>query len=327
MVWQNGELLVGGRVKQQGQAACRAGIFEAGRQCDRAAGDLEIQTVLRRAFSALGRKEGFELNAQQTPLGQHPAALLDEIPEILLERRRRDDDRLAEKRAHLGPADIKNVAQTRQVGQSQPVLRRGQPVAETGAVQKKREPAGAAGRAQGLQLFPGIDRAVLGRVGNIDHAGLNQMLAVAVVPVRAEGIQYLGGGDFSIRGREREHLVACGFDGARLVDVNMSRGGAQHALMRAEQGGNDGGVGLRAAHEEVDGGVRCLTELPYGRGSGLAVGVVPVAGRLLQIRLAELFKNQGVASLRIIAFKMKHRSILRKKYSSARRRIAAGPRA
>jgi hypothetical protein len=70
--------------------------------------DFEIEPV---------RKQRFELNAQEPPLAEHAAALLDVISKVFLQRFVVEHERLAKQRAKLRSADGKRARVPRKVGQ------------------------------------------------------------------------------------------------------------------------------------------------------------------------------------------------------------------
>ena len=87
--------------------------------------------------------------------------------------------------------------------------------------------------------------------------------------------------DFAVMVGEREHFVAGEFDSARLMHVHMSGGGRHHARIRWGDGVDDDLVGLSAADEEEDFGVRaCAGLADFGFGAFADV-VGAVAGILV----------------------------------------------
>ena len=88
------------------------------------------------------------------------------------------------------------------------------------------------------------------------------------------------------------------------VDVTADSG--EHALPRPQNSGDDRGVGLGAAHEEVDVGLRRLAGgLDLLPGGG-AVLILAVAHGLHHVRLVELFQQGGMRALQIVAVKVDH---------------------
>lgn len=128
-VGQDGELLVGVRVAREGKARLGYRPLHPHPQPVGARAELEVEAVL---------EEAFKLDAEQPPLGEHAAPLLDEVAEIGLQRVVHDDDRLAEERPALGPAEVEDVAQPREVGQGEVVRLCGERPPESRAPSRKR---------------------------------------------------------------------------------------------------------------------------------------------------------------------------------------------
>ena len=88
--------------------------------------------------------QGIKLNTQQPPLGQHSAVLLDEIAEVLLERRVCDNHRLAKESANLGAANVEHIAEICQVFHGHIIARGSQTVAQPRTIHKQIKSTGAA---------------------------------------------------------------------------------------------------------------------------------------------------------------------------------------
>ena len=173
---------------------------------------------------------------------------------------------------------------------------------------------------QRFELLLAVDGPELRRERDIDHAGLHGVLAAEVAPVRFQQGADLIGGNLAVRGGQGQDLVSALLHGAGLVDVDVSAGGAHDALVRAELRGDDGGVGLRPADEEMDLGVRAAEHAAdQVRGPG-AMRVLSVAQGLLQVGLPERLENLRTAAFQVVAFETDHkkRSLLTKRKHSAR---------
>lgn len=86
------------------------------------------------------------------------------------------------------------------------------------------------------------------------------------LPVGALGVDVGGdlvGRDLALGVGQRQHLVPRGLDGARLVYVDVSRVGRHDTLVGAQHGLYHGGVGLRAAREQVYLGLGRTARLAY----------------------------------------------------------------
>ena len=92
--------------------------------------------------------------------------------------------------------------------------------------------------------------------------------------------------------------------GACLVDVDMRRVAADDALVGLEHAIDDGGVGLRAAGEEVNLRVGSLASLADELAGMLAVAVVAIALRTLAVGGDEMAKHGVVGSVVVVAFEM-----------------------
>ena len=252
------------------------------------------------------RHQSVKLDTQQPALGQHPAALLDEVAEILFDSRVRNDHRFAKERAHLGAADVEHVAQPGDIRQGQVISLRHQAVAQTGPVQKQVQSQFMAGFTQGGQLRQRVERAQLRGIGDIHQLGLNHVLKAAVVAVSLHRLTHLCGGDFAVLRRKGQHLVARGLHSARLMDVDVSALGAQRPLMGPQSGGNDGHVGLGAPHQKVDSHVLPAAQSPDFRGGLSAILVLSIAGGLVKIGFRQRFQHLGMAAFGVIIVEIQH---------------------
>ena len=159
---------------------------------------------------------------------------------------------------------------------------------------------------KGLQLRLGVQGAVLGGVGDVDHAGEDHVVVVGVGVEGLAEVLHRGGVQLAVFLGQADHLVARVLDGSGLMARHMAGGGGNHALPAVQQGSNDDGVGLGAARDKAH---VCL-----GAGAGgadllfgaCAVGVGAIAGHFLQIRLHQLLQDGGVGALAVVVFKIVH---------------------
>ena len=100
--------------------------------------------------------------------------------------------------------------------------------------------------------------------------------------------------------------MAAGLNGSCLVDIDMSRLGAQGSLVGPQDGGDHGGVSLGTAHQKLHRRLRGLAGLADKFPGVVAVGVQAVARRLLQIGLGQGLQDFGVGPLPIVTFKAYH---------------------
>ena len=94
--------------------------------------------------------------------------------------------------------------------------------------------------------------------------------------------------------------------GSGLVNVDVARIGAYHPLPGAEDGGDDGGVGLGAADEEVHLRIGSAAGFLYEAACIPAMGILAVAGSLLQVAAGEGLQYLGKAALQVVAVEASH---------------------
>ena len=83
----------------------------------------------------------------------------------------------------------------------------------------------------------------------------------------------------------------------------MARGSGDHALVRRQHPVDDRGVGLGAAHEEKDVGIRAFTGVPDLFFCFCAVVVRSVAGQLFPVRLYKPRQDLFMRAFCIVVFK------------------------
>ena len=114
------------------------------------------------------------------------------------------------------------------------------------------------------------------------------------------------GGQLAVDGGAGDALVAGGFDGAGLVDADVAAGGSHRGLIGPQEGGDGGGVGLGAAHQQVDVGI--------GAADGLAdqlvgvgrVGIVGIAEVAFGIGSSHGFQDGRMAAFAVIVGETDH---------------------
>ena len=112
--------------------------------------------------------------------------------------------------------------------------------------------------------------------------------------------------DLSIGTGQGEDLMAAVLDGARLVDIDVSRRRAEYALMRPQEGAEDRGIGLGPADEEMDLRLRRFTRETDQLRRPLAMRIGAVAGGLLQVGLLQSLQDGGMTAFEVVAFEMDH---------------------
>ena len=121
----------------------------------------------------------------------------------------------------------------------------------------------------------------------------------------AEIFDLLGAQTAGLAG-QGDDLVAGGLHGAGLVAGDVAGGGGNDALVMPERCGNDGGVGLGAAHQEVHGDILPAAEGFHPRPGTLGAGVLRVAGILGVVVQSDGLEDFGDTAFGIVAFKAKH---------------------
>ena len=100
---------------------------------------------------------------------------------------------------------------------------------------------------------------------------------------------------------EGQDLVPGVLDRARLMDGDMARLHGDGALVVREHRGNDGRIGLGAAHEEMDLALRAVASLEDLPLRALGVRIVAVAVQLFEVGLGEPLENLRMGPFRVIA--------------------------
>ena len=88
------------------------------------------------------------------------------------------------------------------------------------------------------------------------------MLVIGVVPVTLNAALDGIGVKLSVLMRQSDNFVAAGFDRARFVSAYMAGLRGDHALVRAKDGSDHGGVGLRSADKKIDVGIGSIAGFP-----------------------------------------------------------------
>ena len=133
----------------------------------------------------------------------------------------------------------------------------------------------------------------------------------------------LAGSDLAVIAGQRQHLVTRGLDGTRFVHIDVGRLSTQHAFVAGQQGINDGSIGLRTAHQELDGSLRLAASLANQvLGTGRIV-ITTISGCLLQIGFHQAAHHFGVRAFHIVGIKMYHGSDVFSKSGAKLRFISA----
>ena len=296
LIRQDGEQLIGVRLSVEGIA-----LFA---QC---AGKLlrRIVGVTRKRQPEVVLQERQKLHAEQPPLGEHAAALLDGIAEVGMEVLVDQHQNLTEQQAVLRAADVKCVAEAREILRLKVVFLAHERGAHTRAVQIEVQPQLAARRGERFQLGPGVDRAKLGRIGDIDHFRHDHVPVVAIV-VRGNNAADILRRQLAVRRRNNADLVAGRLDGGRFMHGDVRRFGGDDSLPRAERRCDERQIGDRAAQHEMHVRLRAGKAAADSLNGLRTVGVAAVADGRLQIRCGQGVENRGMCALGIVVSEKVH---------------------
>lgn len=135
---------------------------------------------------------------------------------------------------------------------------------------------------------------------NIDGAGADHMLMVGVGEEPLAPTAHVGRRELAVVAGDREHLASGGFDGPRLVDVDVAVVGAQDARIGRGDRIEDVLVGLGAPDQEPYVRVGCTAGLANPVFRARAVVVRTVAGQLLHVGFREASQNGRVSAFAVI---------------------------
>ena len=211
--------------------------------------------------------------------------------------------RLAEEGAVLGAADVEHVRQRGQVRKGQVIARGSKRGGKSGAVQKQQQAVLVAASAQSLQLRLGVNSADLRAVRDIDHLGGHHVLGAVVLP---EDSLHQSRGELAVLCADGADFVAGGLDGAGLVGVHMAGMDGNHRLIGGQERGDGHQVGLGAAHQKMDVGVRRIAELADQVRRLLAVVIHAIAAGLFQVGIRQSLEYLGMCALAVIIAEAVH---------------------
>ena len=231
---------------------------------------------------------------------------LDDGEEILRGITAREDNGLSTKGSHLRAANVEGIAMGGEPWQRDVVGRRGQGITQTGTIDIELKPVLLTGGIEAGYLVARIDRAVFGWEGDIDHARLGAMLAASIVHEGAHEVVQFGHGQFAIVARQRYHFMAGSLDGRGFVHVDMAGIDGDHGLVGTHHAINDGGIGLRAAHQEEDFGIRCAAGHAYLLLGLFAIYIKSIGCRRLGIGFHESLYHLRMRPVVVVTFKRDH---------------------
>ena len=134
------------------------------------------------------------------------------------------------------------------------------------------------------------------------------MVAVAVgakvVDISCDGL----GAELAVGVGQGKNLVSRSLDGARLVDIYMSRIGRHRTLKGAQQSLDHGGVGLGAARKQVNLGPGRTARFAYACTRRVTYRVTAVAVVFVEIDGGQALQYRGMRTLHVVAVEMVHLS-------------------
>ena len=243
MLWsEDWELLVSRAVDEELYAFLLKCVLDAHCFFSGMACNVEVESV---------GEEGLKLDAEQTAFGKHAAVALDAVAEVALCLFSCDDDGFAKESANLCSTYVERVGKAGEGGEVDVAGRRGESVAEACSVDKERKVVFVADAADVFEFLLAVNCSHFGREGDVDHARLYGVLRSVLCKMFFHAVCYLLCGNLAIGVWQGEHLMACSLDGACFVHIDVPGVGSDDSLIRSEEVGYDGRVGLSASHEEV----------------------------------------------------------------------------
>lgn len=215
-------------------------------------------------------------------------------------------DTFAEETAHLGAADIKDIAELSQLGQRDVAGIAGKAVTETGTIDEEGNLCLLTDGMELLQFLTSVEGAVFCGIADVKHPRSHHVLISLVgIELTDVGLNF-GRRNLAVVSRKGEYLMATRLDGTRLVDVDVCGLGSQYAFVMREEGIDDGGVGLGASDEEVDVETIIGTSLTHKLLSLGCNGILTVAYGLLEVGIDQPLEYLRVATLHVIGIEVEH---------------------
>ena len=100
--------------------------------------------------------------------------------------------------------------------------------------------------------------------------------------------------------------MSCALDGSRLMHINVSAIDSEHALIGAQEMGDDGSIGLRTTHEKVYVNVFASASRLDECYRLYAIGVLTIAHSLLHIGVGKALQDEGMSTLVIVTLELYH---------------------
>ena len=245
-----------------------------------------------------------ELDAQQSSLCNQGTVLL-----YLCHKMRRrvvlcEDQCFTAKRPHLRSADVEHVGQASDVAKGHVVLVAGQGVSQTCTVQIQRNLVLPANQAQGLQFPAGVQRTVLRRLGNVQHARKYHVLMISVPIKILNQILYFHRIHLAaVVHRYGKYFMTGVFDGAGFVGADMSGLCGNNTFIWLQHGIDNHLIRLGTAGQKMNICIRHSDGLANADSGLFAKRIVSVTGHLLQIGGHQSYQYSGVSSLTVVVLK------------------------
>ena len=215
-------------------------------------------------------------------------------------------DRLAAECADLRAADVEHVRESGNVFDRYVGVAAHESVAETCAVEEERQLPLMADLSDRLELRLPVERAVLGRMTDVDHAREYHVIVVAVRIERRHHVIELRSIHLAVVARKCEDLVSCEFDGTRLMAVDMTGLHGDHALVHPKRRIDHRLVRLCATGQEKDFRLRMSDKCADLLLRTVTVDIGTVARQLLHIRPCQCLQHLRMTALCIITCKIQH---------------------
>ena len=157
------------------------------------------------------------------------------------------------------------------------------------------------------ELGQGVQTALLCRMGDIDHAGLDHVGVVLIGPVGPQIFPDLRSPQLaSVVGRQGQDLVPGGLDGSRLVMVDVAGDGRDDALAVTEDGTGGEGIDLGASYQQMDLGLGTAAGRADFLHGGGSIGVISITEGLFHIGADQCLHHFRAGSPHVVVFKIEH---------------------
>ena len=270
-------------------------------QCVGLTSDFFIETV---------GEEGVELQSCDAAFREQGAVLLDEGEEMLGCSVVGEHDCFAEEGSDFRTSDVEGFAVLGEIFQGHVISFCSEGVAESGSVDEQSSVVFLGHVVDCREFLGAVHSAEFGGEGEVDQFGLHYVVAALVGSVCAEYFFQFVGPDLSVVVMgEGDYLVACEFNCAGFVDVDVAGGCGNGSLPGFEQCVDDSGVGLGAAYQEEDVCIGVSTGFADALLCALAVFVNAVGAGIFVVGLCQSFQDGRMHPAVIIAIEIEHNQL------------------